>query len=84
MCRSLIQSLRGPRKMQFYSVVTSILVGILVLLTAHGQQPKLSDVIKENIIKEVFTPDPGLAASAIRLSFHDCVGSCIGDKIQFL
>ena len=35
---------------------------------------KLSDMIKKNIISEVFEPDPGLAASAIRLSFHDCVG----------
>ena len=70
--------------MQFYSAVTTFLLWILLCLTAHGQQPKLSDVIKENIIKEVFTPDPGFAASAIRLSFHDCVGSCIGGKIQFL
>ena len=70
--------------MQFYSAATTILVGILLWVTARGQQPKLSDRIKENIISEVFTPDPGLAASAIRLSFHDCVGSCIGGKIQFL
>ena len=66
--------------MQFYSAATTILVGILLLgLTARGQQPKLSDRIKENIISEVFGPDPGMAASAIRLSFHDCVGSCIGE-----
>ena len=64
--------------MNFSSAVTAILVGILLWLTAHGQQPKLSDRIKENIISEVFVPDPGLAASAIRLSFHDCVGSCTG------
>ena len=40
-----------------------------------SQKPKLSDKIKENIISEVFENDPALAASAIRLSFHDCVGS---------
>ena len=42
-----------------------------------SQKPKLSDKIKENIISEVFENDPALAASAIRLSFHDCVGSTI-------
>ena len=40
-----------------------------------GQNQKLSDKIKENIVREVFEKDPALAASAIRLSFHDCVGS---------
>ena len=40
-----------------------------------GQKPKLSDKIKENLISDVFEKDPALAASAIRLSFHDCVGS---------
>ena len=40
----------------------------------HVGGQKLSDMIKKSIISEVFEPDPGLAASAIRLSFHDCVG----------
>ena len=44
----------------------------LIWATVQGQ--KLSDLIKENIVSEVFTRDPALAASAIRLSFHDCVG----------
>ena len=47
------------------------------LLCGRVLSQKLSDKIKENIISEVFENDPALAASAIRLSFHDCVGSTI-------
>lgn len=51
------------------------ILGWLLWLSAtvvHGQ--KLSDMIKESIISDVFSRDPELAASSIRLSFHDCVG----------
>ena len=49
---------------------------LFLLLTAvRGQAgQRLSERIKESIIREVFSSDPGMAASAIRLSFHDCVG----------
>ena len=49
-------------------------MALLVCGGAMVRGQKLSDMIKKNIISEVFEPDPGLAASAIRLSFHDCVG----------
>ena len=50
-----------------------IIVWYLLCGRVRGQ--KLSDKIKESIVRDVFEKDPALAASAIRLSFHDCVGS---------
>ena len=48
-----------------------IVLGLFSVMV-HGQL--LSNRIKDSIIREVFSADPALAASAIRLSFHDCVG----------
>ena len=44
----------------------------LLCVSVNGQL--LSTKVKNNIIQDVFRADPALAASAIRLSFHDCVG----------
>ena len=62
------------RKMETLFSSPNIVVGLFCAIV-HGQsRPKLSEIIKENIIQEVFTTEPHLAATAIRLSFHDCVG----------
>ena len=34
--------------------------------------------LKGHIIKAIYDKDPMLAAQALRLSFHDCVGGCDG------
>ena len=52
---------------------------LLLLLLAVASDPanarkKPSTVIKDKIIQRVFMSDPSLAASALRLMFHDCVG----------
>ena len=65
------------RKMISLFSSPNIVVGLFCAMV-HGQsRPKLSETIKQNIIEEVFTTEPHLAATAIRLSFHDCVGKVI-------
>ena len=72
----LVRELGGREYLLFGKAMTAMKIQIFFwhLLCGRVLGQKLSDKIKENMISEVFENDPALAASAIRLSFHDCVG----------